>query len=112
MPDCKMLGGRLEHLVQTLVPAFNPLWPHAQQSTGQAESIAHEFNASLSADKHCGCFRTVERTKAELYAWLAWTLPGAPIGAAVLHRFLGHDSPEAIAFLRWLRNLFSLPLNV
>jgi hypothetical protein len=113
MPDCRMSGGKLEHLVQTLVPEFNPLWPHAQQATGQAESIVQQFNAGCPADQRCESFRSADRIKAEIYTWLAWTMPSAPVGAAVLHRFLRHDSPEAIAFLRWLKGLYpTLPISV
>jgi len=96
MPDCVSDHGKLEHLLKTLVPAADRLWPHAEQTTDQAKKMGGRFsnNDQIKATTHC---------------WLAWQQePGKPFGTAISARFLRHDSPEALAFLRWLKRLFSL----
>lgn len=97
MPDCISDHGKLEHLLKTLVPAGDPLWPHADSSTNQAKALGALFSDSA-------------RDKAQLHCWLAWqSEPGVPYGTAINAQFFGHDSPEARSFVRWLRTLFSLP---
>lgn len=97
MPDCLSDHGKLEHLIHTLIPPDDRAWPHAKEST---ESAKRDWGAA---------FKDVDRAKAEIHCWLAWqNEPGVPFGTAIRANFLRHDSPEALAFLRWLRNLFNL----
>ncbi len=52
-------------------------------------------------------FREVDRIKSEIHTWLSWQrAPGAPLGAAINDHILRHDSPQAIDFLCWLKDLF------
>jgi len=96
MPDCGRDRGRLEHLLHTLVPAGDRLWPHALQATGEARGLG-------------AAFAEVDREKAVLHCWLAWQEdPGLPFGTAIKAKYLGHDSPEARAFLGWIRQLFAV----
>lgn len=96
MPDCVSDHGKLEHLLKTLVPAGDPLWPHAESSTDQATALGALFGAAA-------------RDKALIHCWLAWqSEPGVPYGTAINAKFFGHNSPEARSFLRWLKALFNL----
>jgi hypothetical protein len=96
MPDCVLDHGKLEHLLKTLVPADDPLWPLAELSTEAAKAKGAKF-------------RDVDIIKATTHCWLAWQEePGVPFGRAVTSNYFGHDSAEARAFLRWLRGLFNL----
>lgn len=96
MPDCVLDHGKLEHLLKTLVPAGDPLWPLAESSTKDAKAKGAKF-------------RDVDLIKATTHCWLAWQEePGVPFGRAVTSNYFGHDSAEAKAFLRWLKNLFNL----
>ena len=88
--------GKLEDLLRTLIPADDGLWPHAQASTDKAK----KFGAA---------FGDADRDKASIHCWLAWQKePGLPFGTAIKAKFFDHDSPQAIAFLRWLRVLYGL----
>lgn len=96
MPDCVLDHGKLEHLLKTLVPAGDPLWPLAESSTATAKTKGAKF-------------RDVDRVKAITHCWLAWQKePGVPFGRAITSEYFRHDSEEAKAFLRWLKNLFTL----
>jgi hypothetical protein len=96
MPDCARHHGKLEHLLQTLVPENDLFWPHAGQSTARASELGARFRDPIKAHVHC---------------WLAWQEePGRPFGTAIKAKFLGHDSPEALAFLRWLSGLFQIAI--
>lgn len=96
MPDCVLDHGKLEHLLKTLVPSGDPLWPLAESSTDAAQATGAKF-------------RDVDRVKAVTHCWLAWQKdPGVPIGRAVTSEYFRHDSPEAKAFLGWLKKLFNL----
>lgn len=108
MPDCSTDGQVLEHLIQTLLRPGDPLWPHAVDSVGKAARIADEYNASLSAnDRQYERFSDRARIKAEIRTWLAWqSEPGVPLGAAINNEYLAHDSVQALAFLRWLGQLY------
>ncbi len=108
MPDCKSDHCKLEHLIKTLVPIGEPLWGHAVNSVRQAAELVDSANAmSATEADHFKRFRDVDRIKAEVRTWLAWQPnPGLGFGAALNGRILSHDSPQAIGFLRWLRNLY------
>lgn len=108
MPDCKTDGKKLEDLVSTLIPPDHPLWPHSRECT---ESAAQIFDESIWSDGISGRkgkrYSNTDRIKAELHCWLAWqNEPGLTFGAAVNNRILGHDSAEALQFLKWVRTLF------
>ena len=108
MPDCKTDGQMLEHLVQTLIPTQHPLWPHAQSSTSAAAALIDTANGLISANsRKWERFSDVTRIKAEVRAWLAWQKePGVQLGAAINDHILGHDSQEALSFLRWIKQLY------
>ena len=112
MPDCASDGQMLEHLVHSLMPPQHPLWPHAQSSTTKAAELVEDANAHLDASSQkWKRFNDSQKIKAEIRSWLAWQeQPGIQFGAAINNHVLGHDSPQAIAFLRRLKELFSLPL--
>lgn len=96
MPDCVSDHGKLEHLLKTLVPAGDALWPHAEMAVAEARRLGADF-----ADR--------DLDKAVIHSWLAWQKePGVPYGTAINARFFGHESVEAIAFLRWLSSLFNI----
>ena len=110
MPDCATDGQMLEHLIETLLPAGDPLWPHAKHSTAEAIALVDNANRSIAdGERKWKRFGDQERIKAEVHSWLAWQRePGAPLGAAINDHILGHDSPQAMAFLRWIKRLFAI----
>lgn len=112
MPDCATDHLKLEDLVATLIPVNDPVWPHANASVTEAVRLVDFANSGIIEESgRWQRFRDVDRIKAVIHTWLAWQFkPGAPIGAAIKARILGHDSPQALAFLSWLRQLYSLPL--
>lgn len=94
MPDCTSDGGKLEHLLTTLIPKADGIWPHAQKSTAESLTLGAQFSEQ-------------DRINAEVHCWLAWQKePGKPFGTAINAKFLNHDSPQALAFLIWLKSLF------
>ena len=111
MPDCTTDYSKIEHLVQSLIPQDDPLWTHAQQSVIKAENLVDDANKTIAEEeKQWKKFRDVDRIKAEVHTWLAWQRsPGAPFGAAINDRILGHDSPQAINLLRWIKDLYAFP---
>lgn len=108
MPDCKTDGQMLEHLIQSLMPAQDPLWPHAQSSTQAAAMLIDTANATISGNsRKLKRFSDTLRIKAEVRSWLAWqSEPGVQLGAAINDHILGHDSPQALAFVGWLKQLY------
>ncbi|NOT01345.1 MAG: hypothetical protein HOP29_12035 [Phycisphaerales bacterium] len=97
MPDCKTDGGTLETLLRSLVPTKDRLWQHAESSTGDAKT-------ALGAK-----FRDQHQLKASMHCWLAWQEePGLPFGTAIKANYFNDDSPQAMAFLRWLGKLFGI----
>lgn len=96
MPDCVTDFGMLEHLLQTLIPPNDKLWPHATKCTDEAQEIGVEFAES-------------GLQKARIHCWLAWQQdPGCPFGTAIKAKFFGQDSPEASAFSCWLKKLYGI----
>ena len=114
MPDCASDGQKIEHLIKSLLPLGDPLWPHATISTDAVIAIVDIANsAKKPEEKAYERFADQDRIKAEVRAWLAWQKePGVPLGAAINYRILGCDSPQALAFLRWLKRVYNLPLDV
>ncbi len=94
MPDCATDHGKLEHLLKTLVPGGDALWAHSETSTRKAKDLGARFSDT-------------DFDKAWIHCWLSWqTEPGIPFGTVIIAEFLRHDSPEALALLRWLNRLF------
>ncbi|MGW8257498.1 MAG: DUF3226 domain-containing protein [Thermoguttaceae bacterium] len=108
MSDCQADYGKIEDLVNTLISGNDPLRSHARHSVTQAEKLVAEANKTIAEkESQWKIFREADRIKAEVHTWLAWQKsPGVPFGTAIKERLLGHDSPEAINFLRWLRDLY------
>lgn len=101
MPDCASDNAKLENLIESLIPN-NVLWPNARAVTKEAARLADQAGFRR--------FKDVDSLKAEIFTWLAWQdEPGMPAGAAINSHVLGFDSPQARSFLRWLKNLYSLP---
>ncbi len=95
MPD-NQRDGALEHFLEDLIQENDPLFRHAEESTTRAR----EFGARLSED---------DLTKGALHAWLAWQEePGLPYGSAIRARYFRHDSPAALSFVMWFRELFGI----
>ncbi len=108
MPDCATDDSKTEHLISSLMRKDDPLWPLACDSVSHAVQIIDEVNAENRNGPRYG-FRSVDRIKAEVHTWLAWQRePGARLGAAINDHILEHDSPQALAFLRWLKTLYNL----
>jgi len=100
----------LEDLLPSLIPGDDPLWPHARKATDEAAKLVDEANSKISAaqDKWRR-FSNKVRIKAEIRCWLAWQHdPGLGIGAAINNHILGHNSEQALAFLKWLKQLYQL----
>jgi len=106
MPDCTTDCAKMEHLVVSLVPNGDPMWPLATQSVDAAGKAADAANEQFG-EGFCKRFREVDRIKAEVHTWISWrNKPGIPLGAAINDKVLGCDSPQAIAFLKWLKDLY------
>lgn len=96
MPDNVTDSGRLEHLVRTLVPENDMLFPHAQAATAEAAKLEKRFAQQ-------------DGVKAELHCWLAWQKePGMPFGMALKARIFRHDSDVALRYLLWFKMLFQV----
>lgn len=94
MPNNTMDKGRLEDLVQTLVPDGDGLFDLATSATNDARKKGAQFPLQ-------------DLKKAELHCWLAWQeTPGVPFGLALKAKFLNHDSEVAKKFVAWFRRLF------
>lgn len=95
MPDNRS-PGMLEDFLSRLVPQDDPTWDLACESTVRAQALG----APLSP---------LHRSKGELHTWLAWRAqPGRPFGTALTAHYLQSDTPEALAFLKWFRDLFEV----
>lgn len=111
MPDCKSDGQMLENLLPSLMSTDDPLWPHAQEATKEAARLVDAANMKFSGTgSKWKRFSDKVTIKAEIRCWLAWQKePGVGLGAAINSHILGHDSPEARAFLKWIKDLYNLP---
>jgi hypothetical protein len=93
MPDNES-SGKLEDFLKTLVPPTDCCWDYAEQVVG----IAHSRGAKFS---------DLDKIKAHIYTWLAWQEePGRPFGTAIKAAYFLHDTPEAILFVKWFKQLF------
>ena len=73
-----------------------------------AATLVDAANATIDVNnRKWKRFSDADRIKAEVRSWLAWQRePGVQLGAAINDHILGHDSPQALAFLRWLKQLY------
>lgn len=95
MPD-NSRAGTLEDLLATLIPSGDQCWALAERCA--------------EAARQQGCADNPTPLKHQLHTWLAWQHePGSPFGTALTARVLGHDSPQALAFVAWFRRLFVEP---
>lgn len=95
MPDNTASTGAIEDLVRTLIPPQDKLFDHAQKATSDARPLGARFSDA-------------DHKKAELHCWLAWQRdPGCPFGTAIQAEFFKHDSPQALAFVQWFRDLYN-----
>jgi len=94
MPD-NQNAGELEDFLSKLVPPDDACWDYACEAT----SHAREIGARFPQKDFC---------KASIHTWLAWQEePGLPFGTAITAKYFGVDSPEAMSFVQWFRELFS-----
>jgi len=94
MPD-NQNAGELEDFLSKLIPADDTCWDYACEATLRAREIGAKFSQGDSC-------------KASIHTWLAWQEePGLPFGTAITAKYFGIDSPEALGFVQWLRELFS-----
>lgn len=96
MPD-NQRPGKLEDFTIGLIPRSDML-------LAKAESILQDIDTA-----GLRLYSTTDHSKALIHTWLAWQRePGQPLGTAITARSLLHDVPMALAFVAWLRRLFSL----
>lgn len=92
-PDCKSSGALEEFMMQSLIPATDPLL----QVAGNAVRDLGERRFPSKYDR-----------KAEVRTWLAWQKrPGLPPGRAIAEKVLVPDEARLGLFLTWLRAAFS-----
>lgn len=91
MPD-NTSTGELEDFVQQMVPASDPVWPHAQ---GYINGIPQPRK-----------FDDDKITKAEVHAWLAVRKFPGLVGLAIREGDLSITNPLTQTFLAWLARLF------
>jgi len=94
MPD-NQNQGQLEDFLCKLVPPCDKCWTYAGEAARRARELGAKF-----PDKSF--------SKANIHTWLAWQEPpGLPFGTAITAMYFGVDSPEALRFVRWFKQLFS-----
>ena len=88
--------GMLEDFLTDLVQEDDLLLTHAKTATDEAIRIEHQFPI-------------VQWSKAVIHTWLAWQKsPGLPFGTALTARYLRHDTPTALDFVNWFRQLYGI----
>jgi hypothetical protein len=96
MPD-NQHDGKLETFLRTLIAEDDSVIRYAQYVTDWAKK------------KKGAKFKPNDREKAVIHTWLAWQEePGKPYGTAIRARFFRHDSPAALGFVAWFRQLFGI----
>lgn len=96
MPDNES-SGELEHFVQQMLPADDPIWPLSQEYINE---IPEEYRLRHLLNER-------KRLKAQFYAWLATrSLPGL-MGKTIGDGDLDIDGELCQRFIAWLENLFS-----
>jgi hypothetical protein len=87
--------GKLEDFLAALVPSANQCWSWAEEATREAISRGAQFSEA-------------DFIKAHIHTWLAWgPVPGLPFGTAITATTFSHDSALAVAFVTWMKALFS-----
>lgn len=82
--------GTLEDFVATLIPNSDALWPRVQQCVDSIPLEQRSFPVS----------------KAKIHTWLAWReQPGTRMGEAINKRYLDAQSPHALLFVDWIRQM-------
>ena len=95
MPD-NGSRGELEHFVQQMLPADDPVWPLSQE---YISGIPEEYCLRHFLNER-------KRLKAQFYAWLATrSLPGL-MGKTIGDGELEIDGPLCRRFIAWLEELF------
>jgi len=95
MPDNENTG-KLEDFLKTLVPPTDCCWDYAGQAVETARSRGAKFS-------------NLDRIKAHIHTWLAWQEePGRPFGTAIKAAYFSHDTPEALSFVKWFKQLFEI----
>ncbi|MHB1287440.1 MAG: DUF3226 domain-containing protein [Leptospirales bacterium] len=96
MPDNKSQG-MIETFCHALVPDdAKPLWSFARDCVKGAQSQGAPF-------------KDIHFDKSHIHTWLAWQdPPGERMGIAFTKKFLDHESPSAMNFVNWFRNLFQV----
>lgn len=88
--------GKLEDFLIRLIPDvdINACWQHACQATQEARRLGAKFSE-------------LDTVKANVHTWLAWQeTTGLPFGTAIKAAYFSHDTPEALAFVAWFKELF------
>ena len=95
MPDNES-SGELEHFVQQMLPANDPVWP-----------LSQKYINGIPDEDHLKHLRNErKRLKAEFYAWLATrSLPGL-MGKTIGDGDLDIDGTLCQRFIAWLEELF------
>lgn len=94
MPD-NNLNGMLEDFVVSLAQPDDILMVKADEVLNALESEGIQR------------YKSVHRTKAKIHTFLAWQdEPGKPMGQAITAKVLDANSPNAVAFVNWLRKLY------
>jgi hypothetical protein len=95
MPDNRH-DGKLETFLHTLIDEHDALIDHAKAATNKAAELGARFPE-------------VDHLKAVIHTWLAWQKePGRPFGTAIRARYFRHDSPAAVAFVAWFREVYGV----
>ncbi len=104
MHDCRTPRAKLENLMQDLIePADGPMWEHAQTCTANSGNIDHTRRTRFSVP---------DTIKAEIRAWAAWQEePGMLYGPIIESHYQPRSLGYVTAFLRWLRDLYDLPIQ-
>jgi hypothetical protein len=97
MPD-NGSEGCLETFLHYLVPPeTKPLWDYAVECAGNAKGMG-------------ATCKEVHDDKSRLYTFLAWhNPPGQNPGIAITKKVLNPGSPSADMFVKWFKELYSLP---
>ena len=96
MPD-NQRDGSVEDFLRELIDEQDSLIGHADAATSSARTA------------HNATFGDSDVAKATLHTWLAWQKePGKPYGQAIAAHYFRHDSPAALAFVDWFRQLYGL----
>jgi hypothetical protein len=99
MPNDLARGGMLEDFAVQLIREGDVLLERARLALDEIEKITE------IGDQR---FTPAHRSKALIHTWLAWQRnPGRPMGTAIKAGYLKYDATPALAFVAWLRRLFT-----